>query len=772
MITKGINKIYYILFFAAIIFFSCNSTKNIPDNEYLLSKVKVDFKEKNIAKERYMPYIKQKSNSQILGSIKFQLWLYNLASKNSNKGINKWLRRIGEKPVIYDSVYTSMTKEMLKVFMDNNGYYKSKVTASTKKTGKKKIKVKYTINSGKRYYLNKINYSIKDSAIQKIVLADTINRKLKKGMPFTVKLHDNERERISNLLKNKGYYNFSKYYIYFVSDSNNYIVNDSIIIKELDKEKYPLPDSTEYNTLFKIKNIYYRMGYNSRLALKNKDSYYNSFDTVQIDNNYFFLHSGKMEIKPQVLKDYTYIEPNKLYNYSLINNTQNAISNLALYRFVNIKFKNTTAPDSVSDNKYRWLDCHIQLIPNTLQSYSFDIEGINSSGNLGAGGNISYQHKNIFNGGEVFNLSFGGSLQNQFTRRNEEFNTKEIGGEIKFTFPDFWLFPFKAERFRQRFNPKTSLSVSYNHQQRPDYTRTIANGKISYLWKSSKRTKHIFSPMAVNIVRIPTINSTFQERIKNSYLEYSYTDHLIINSSYSYTYNQQNIKKTNNFIYFNWNVEEAGNLMQLINNSFVKKDKDYYELLGVRYAQYVKTDFDISFHQFINKTNTFVYHAFVGVGVPYGNLNVLPFGERYFSGGANSIRAWAVRKLGPGSYVDTESAYYNQTGDIKLEANFEYRFKLFWILNGALFLDYGNIFTLRKEISPEGGLFQFDNFMEKLALGTGFGLRFDLTYFIFRLDTGLKLYDPSLNKNYRWIHKNRSYSWDDINFNFAIGYPF
>ncbi len=774
------NSFIYIIILVSFIISSCNSVKNVPENEYLLKKVVIKNNPGDVAKERFTPYIKQKANIRIFGMLKFHLWLYNLAGRDTSKGFNKWLQRIGEAPVLYDELLADQTAKQLQAFMKNNGYLHAKVEDSLVYTSKKKVKVRYQIEKGNQFKLNVINYRAEDPEIDSIILEDIKNSLLKKGKPFDVALHDAERERITRNLRNKGYYNFSKEFIYFKADSSegNYLVNDSVIIKNAKIELSRDKDSTFLHPKYRIKNVFYRMGYNNHLALTQKEAYFNRFDTLII-NDCHFLYIDKVEVNPEVLYNSSYITPGQLFQANLVDRTQTLLSGLKLYRFVNIRFDETNPPDTaIADNK--WLNCYIQLVPAKSQSYSIDIEGINSSGNLGAGGNFGYQHKNIFKGAEEFSFNFGTSVQNQFDRSQEPFNTLVMGGEADVVFPKFWM-PFKIQRFRQRYNPKTALSVSYNYQRRPDYTRTIANGKISYLWKSNRFTSHTLTPLSINFVGIPTVDERFWDGIKNTYLRFSYEDHLISSTSYSIVYNEQEVNSRKDFWYINWNVEEAGNVLNVLAQSIGDQveinegttTEKYSEILGVRYAQYIQSDIDIRYHHYLNRINSLAYRFYLGVGYPYGNLDVLPFEKRYFSGGANSIRAWPVRGLGPGSYDDRSTGYYNQTGDIKLELNAEYRFKLFWMLEGAFFIDAGNIYTIRKDISPEGGLFKFNDFTDKLAVGTGLGIRFDLKYFIFRLDTGLKVRDPSIaNPSKRWVFGSRDYSWNDVAFNFAIGYPF
>ncbi len=748
----------------------CNSVKNIPDGDYLLDRVIVDNNARNIGKENYMPYLSQKPNVQIFGVFKFHLWLYNLAGKDTSKGFNNWLRRIGEEPVLYDSILAQSSSNNLQGFLANKGYFHGEVSDTAIVKKEKKIKVKYTIDAGDQYVINDVGIKGEDSVVQKIVEADFDNTLLKKGKPFDASLHDKERERITKKLRNSGYYNFSKEFVYFKADSSigNCQVNDSLFIKNRNEVDDSQNKSNDLYSVFKINNVYFRMGYDTHKALNEKDAYFSRFDTLNF-GGYHFLYIDKMDVKPEVILNSTYIKPYQIFHANLVDKTQNLLSGLKIYRFINIRFEELNKKDSLG---YKWLDCHVQLVPAKPQSYSVDLEGLNSSGNFGAGGNVEYKHKNLFHGAEEFTFKFGASVQNQVNRNKEKFNTLVVGGESRIVFPKFWM-PFKVEGFRTRYNPKTSLSASYNYQRRPDYTRSIANGKISYLWSPSKRVSHQVTPLSINYVQISALDSTFESEIDSSYLQYSYQDHMITSASYSFVYNQQDYTKRTNFLYLNWNVEAAGNVLGGISHFLKQKnDSGYYDFFGVRFAQFLQSNIDIRYHQYMNRVNSMVYRFYLGVGYPYGNYPVLPFEKRYFSGGANSIRAWPVRGLGPGSYDDEKASYYNQTGDIKLEMNMEYRFKLFWILEGAGFIDAGNVYTIRKDISPDGGLFTFDTFAEKIAVGTGLGLRFDLKYFIFRLDTGLKLRDPVRASGQRWIPMSRSYTWDDVAFNFAIGYPF
>ncbi len=448
---------------------------------------------------------------------------------------------------------------------------------------------------------------------------------------------------------------------------------------------------------------------------------------------------------------------------------------MRLFKFINIRFDEVKK--DTSDLLPDYLNCEIQLNPFALQSYSVEIEGTNSSGDIGVAGTFGYEHKNLFRGAEILDINIRGAVEAMKKRYNNQFdNTVEFGSEVRIRFPKFIL-PFFSELFVKRYNPKTQVAVSYNYQQRPDYTRTIVNGSFGYTWKGSRNISHMINPIELNFVKLPNTPQLeeFLDRIKNyPYIVNSYKDHLIAVTNYSFIFNNQDIQKNTNFMFFRWNFESAGNILSAVYDiSGQQKIDDAYQLFGTRYAQYLLSDIDIRYYQNVNKTDKIAYRLFVGCGYPYNNSLALPFEKKYFSGGANSIRAWQVRTLGPGSFTDTLSSYPNSLGDVKLEFNLEYRFDIFWVLEGALFLDAGNIWAIRDVEERENTIFRFDRFYEDIAIGTGFGTRFDFSFFVFRLDMGLKTRDPALSSSNKWIIGNQKLSWQDhFNLVLAIGYPF
>jgi len=331
--------------------------------------------------------------------------------------------------------------------------------------------------------------------------------------------------------------------------------------------------------------------------------------------------------------------------------------------------------------------------------------------------------------------------------------------------------------------PETKFTVGFNYQNRPDYTRTITNLKFGYNWKSSEYKFHTLNLVDLNYVSLYNLNQSFINSIEDLFIKSSFTDHLILATNYTWLYNTQNINKREDYRYYKVSLESAGNLLALysalinkpkaeVTDSITGEISSYYEVINKRFAQYLKGDFEYRYGHMIDQSSSIVGRAFLGIGVPYGNFNVLPFEKKYFTGGANGIRAWQVRSLGPGSYVVPANIYPNQSSDIKLEANLEYRFKLFWLMEGALFVDAGNIWAINYKDNREGAVFKVDRFYQQIAIGSGMGLRFDFTYFLFRLDLGMKMRDPSLEAGKRFIPGYYKISTDQFNLSFAIGYPF
>jgi hypothetical protein len=422
------------------------------------------------------------------------------------------------------------------------------------------------------------------------------------------------------------------------------------------------------------------------------------------------------------------------------------------------------------------LNCNIQLTLLSQQSYKVELEGTNSGGNLGGALNLIYQHKNLFHGAELFSMKLKGAYEANKQENRKLQSIQEYGIETSLRLPEF-LLPFvKTEGFIKMYNPSTTVMAAYNYQAMPAFTRTMATATFGYNWKAGNYQEHIVNPIQLNIVKLPpgSIDSAFAARLESSiYQSFSYRDVLILGGNYSFIFNNQKIKKSRDYWFLRVNTEASGNMLALVEKlTGATKTDGSYKFLGQPFAQFVRTDLDLRYNYILNDVSSIVYRGFLGVGIPYGNSKAIPFEKQYFSGGANGIRAWQVRSLGPGSYKPGDSRFHNQTADIKLEVNAEYRHKLFWILEGALFIDAGNIWSYKNDTTQPGSQFVFNKFYKDIAVGTGAGLRFDFKFVIGRVDMGIKLRDPLLPDGSKWIIMSRPYERNDFTVVLGIGYPF
>lgn len=752
----------------------CNTTKYVPDDRFLLNDVEVKFDNKNVDKEELVSYVRQKENLKILWMFRFHLWLYNLSRSDKEQG---WFKRIGEPPVIYDEGMKNKSVQQLEQYLNNKGYYRA-VVADTLITKNKKAKIKFNIKTGEPHLVNNLTCTVNDSLLKPMVLEELGESMIKKGNVFDVDVMQNERQRITTQLKNKGYYRFAEEFIHFKVDTTQnpllvdieMIIENANIAMEIQKENHLQYFVTGYDVYI-----------DKQVDTQNQSSGRVYSDTLKTEE-FTIYYNGKKPIKESVVRNAFEIEPGSLYSKRREDRTYNNLYAHRQFKYVNIQYDEIANPE---DTLFGYLKGRVFLPLQTLQNYSFDIEGTNTSGNFGIAGNINYQHRNLFGGAEIFDFTLKGATERQEAFINEEygeFNTVEYGGSGRLSIPGFFA-PINDHWLNFFSTPFTTLSVAYNYQSRPDYTRTIVNTTLGYRWRSSLLYSHAFSLLDLNAVRIFSLNPTFIEQIKDLYIKSSYTDHIISASNYSLTYNSQVSSRSPEYYYYRLNFEAAGNVLWGI-STLMGREKvsptdgaaadqtPFYQYFDTRFAQYIKGDLDYRYGYRFDKYNSFATRLFAGIAYPYGNFNVMPFVRRYYTGGANGIRAWQVRSLGPGSYVAGLEEHPNQSADIKLEANIEYRFRLFWMLEGALFLDGGNIWAINQLDNRQGAVFNFNSFYKEFALGSGLGFRLVTSYFIVRADIGVKLRDPSLPDGARWIPQSRSYNMSDLNFNIAIGYPF
>jgi len=756
---------------------ACRTVKYVPDNQYLLSKSKISVDNQSINKVELKTYMKQKPNTKILGFWRFHLGLYNLSSKKKEDGI---LKRIGEPPVIHSAYLTQMSKEEFQRFMRNKGYFQARVTDTVIYRKNQKAEVYYTIIANEPHRIKSFKTEILDDSIKAQSKGDSAKTLIKLNGTFDTDVWAAESKRVLNRFQNDGFFRINKNEIYFEADTTKAAksVNLNMVVEKENISNDPAVVQERDHQRFTFNRFYFYTDYESQKQLfsGNPDgSVVEKIDTLIIGNQYFISH-GKMKYNPEMLMNMNHISDKGYYSVDLVERTYNELFSLRLFKLINIRFAETNTPDSLGNPT---LDCMIQLSPTVRQSYSVSIEGTNSLGNFGVAGNLGYQHKNIFRGGELLDVVLLGATEKQTygsVDSTTTFNSFESGIETKITLPKF-LAPLKTRNLFRYSTPQTLMNLSYNYQRRPDYTRTIFRASFGYQWKSSEYTTHRFNLLDLNMVKMFAYDPSFIARIVNLYIKSSYTDHSIAAWNYSYTWNTQNIQKRSNYSYVRASFETAGTILYGVSKLFDRRlhPSDSigglkYHFLGTPFAQYLKTDLEYRRGLLIDKYNAVVFRAFGGMAVPFGNSDQVPFERKYFTGGANGIRAWPVRTLGPGSYKADALEFPNQSGDIKLEANAEYRFAMIGDFEGALFLDMGNIWSL-KDNRP-GTEFDFSRFYKEIAIGTGAGLRYDFSFVIIRVDLGIKLHDPSKNIGERWIPANTWLTKNNINVAFAIGYPF
>lgn len=732
---------------------SCNTTKYVGDDEVLLDKLTINGVSGKLDKDDMLNYVRQQPNVRMLGFWRLGLGIYNLSGKRDT-GWNRWLKSIGSAPVIYDSLLIDRSREQLKLYADSKGYFDAVVSDTVLFTGPKRCHVVFDIVPGEVYRVSRLGYHIEDDSVRNVIFSDTAQCLIHPGDAFDSNIHDDERTRILRLMQDNGYYHFGKESIYYMADSTvgHHMIADSMIVLNGMDSQTKLATLPHRKSM--VDTVRFNISYTGADTLRRRDGR-PVFDYDLLDNSCFIRNKG-------------------IYSLSDVELTQQRFNTLPLFSSVGIRM--TPKPDSDSlkfTRDYTHLDCDVNLVVGHLQSYNVSVEGTNSSGNLGGAFSVGYKHNNFLHGAEVFDIKYRLSAQDQFARDGKErFFTLESGVEASLTMPNM-LLPFVSAEFNRRRNPRTIFTLAYDYQRRPDFTKTSSTGKINFSWQGSRYSSHSFTPLGVSVINIPSISDNFRDYIDGTYLQYSYQNHFIMSLNYTFLFNQQKVRKIGTAWYVRFSGETAGNTLSAVMRDKAKSaDDETQHVFGISYSQYVKTDLELRFQQSDFWSNHVVWRFYGGVGVPYGNSHTLPFEKSYFVGGANSIRAWPVRGLGPGSsQSDSKLRYHNQIGDIRLEMNLEYRFKMVSMLEGALFADAGNIWSLRRSTDKKEAVMSSD-FYKQIALGAGLGFRLNFDYFIVRIDGASKIHDPAAKEGRRWVIAEERYKWSKINWNFAIGYPF
>lgn len=769
------NYIKFCLCTAIVFLHACSTTKYVPDDEYLLQTATIKVDAKNITYFDLEPYIKQKENFKTFEVFKLPLFMYNLSGKDTTKWVNRVLRSGGEPPVLFDSLQIDRTTSELSRVMYNKGYLDVDVDPIVD-LNNKKAKVVYDIKSGApttidnyvinisdtvfpQHVLNRkfrnphynksrgINTSDSLISINEVIKLGTI---LKKGDLFDLELLDGERDRITSLFRRHGFYDFNKEYIEFVADTldkKNQVDLELVILPFLQRTGENNITENPHKQYY-INNVDIYIDYDP--LNDGSTANYAATDTIVKDNFRIFYGPRGNFLRSSAVLDNCYIQPDMLYNEDWTAMTYNALSQLTILRNINIRYDYEIKGDTTV------LNCIITAIPDKKQGISTEIEGTNSAGFLGVGLGVGYSHRNAFRGSELFNVRVKSSYE-AVTPSFSSFkdNYFEIGGEASITIPRF-IFPFLNKETRKKLRASTQFFSSYTFQRRPNYfTRTIFSTGVKYIWENRKSTssisRHTFDLIDISYVNIPKLYPRLEETLSTAAKLYSFTDQFIVSMGYSYLRTNANTgfytsNKRNRSTYsLRTSFETAGNGLALISKiSKIEKDENgAKKIFDTHYAQYVKGNIDFSKSIRLDDNNSLAWRLGGGIVYPYGNSKEVPFLKRFFSGGANSVRGWNIRELGPGSFYREDANFNDQSGDIRFDANVEYRSKAFWKLEFAAFLDAGNIWTIKGSERQYKGEFKFDKFYKQIASAWGLGIRLDFDFVLIRLDCGWKLYDPA-----------------------------
>ena len=711
---------------------SCSTTRVLEDGQYRLAKNKIKIENsKSFNPSALDPYLKQKPNSYFIFGWNPFLNIYNWQNGKGG-GWDRFIQKLGVAPVVYDPDMVDSSIENIKSHLDYLGYYHSEVTSDIT-VRQKRVNVTYNVNLGKRFPIKKISYVLpSEGEFTEAFLKDTSNLSIKIGDYLSESALVAETERSSAVLRNQGFYNFNKNYYFFEADTLS--VKDSAIL-QLTVNEYTRNETPK--DAHPIRKFY------------TKDVQITYPNTLKFRNN--------------ILRELTTIKPGEVYSADEINRTYSRLSALKVFSSVNIGM---TPVDT------NLVNCSISLAQSKLQGFKFNLEAsVNSTGLFGISPQVSYYHKNIFRGGEWLNLSFMGNFQFKF---KDAIRSNEFGVSAGLSFPKFFPLPY---RYFKNAIPRTDVNLSYNYQSRPEYTRNIISVTYGYNGNFKRRFFYQAYPLQMNVVKLFDIDQRFYSSLVNDpFLRNAYQDHFDLGSGaiLYYTTNPNNTPKLPHF-YTRFQFDIAGNMLSAFKPLMNKSATGEGMIWNTPFSQFVRGEITLSKTWFLGKQSkqSIATRLQAGAGYAYGNSTSLPFEKHFYAGGSNSLRGWQARTVGPGiSPRDTSFVIPNQTGDMKLEANIEYRFDMFWKVAGAVFVDAGNVWALKADDSEEGqeSLFSWQNLGKSIAANWGVGLRLDFGFLLLRLDLGMKIHDPA--REQRWVNPGQWLKNDNYALHFGVGYPF
>lgn len=747
---------YNILFAITIIllFAACSTTRQLPPGQSLYtgaeikieSSVNISKSKKKDLKEELQSLARPKPNAKVLG-IPFKLMVFNAVdTPRKDKGLKHWLKyKIGEPPVIASMTQLQKNAEIFQNRLENRGYFHDTVMLDTT-IKNRKLKAYYTAHIATQYTLGKVTFPQGDDTLSVSIRKRERRTLLKPGSPFDLDVIKAERTRIDTRLKERGFYYFSPDYLEFNADTTvgDHKVNMDMLIKP--ETPYDAGRSYRINDVIVYDN--YRI--NSRDTGMHLDK------AVITPDGYKIIDSAHM-FNPKLFSRLLVFKKDSTYNRTSHNLSLNRLVTLGVFRFVKASFEKA---DTANGD---YLNAFYYLTPMPKKSIRFTATGLTKSNNSNGGQvSVNWLNRNLFKGAEQLTISPYVGLEKQISSSRNAF-TKRLGVDVSLTVPRI-ISPFNM-RISSGYVPRTKFQIGYElFSSDTLYTLNSFSASYGYIWKQRLENENTLNLLNINYVRSTHISPAFQKQIDTITTLYrSIEPQLIIGSSYNYNLNTQARanNRRNNF-YINANLDLSGNLIGIISGADVKNGKQK-QIFGVPFSQYIRAEIDFRHYLSITKTTVLASRFWTGVGYTYGNSQFMPFAKAFFAGGTNDIRAFRSRSLGPGSYINTSATTFipEQPGDMKLEASAELRAKLFSIVRGAIFIDAGNIWTLRADSARPGAQFT-GSFLNQVAVGAGFGLRFDLTILVLRLDVAYPIRKPYAS----------NLSSDKPVYNLAIGYPF
>ncbi|MBO4805439.1 MAG: BamA/TamA family outer membrane protein [Paludibacteraceae bacterium] len=750
-----------------VAFSSCSLTKFVPEDEHLLNKVSVKRDNRKVDVAELEELVQQQPNKSWTFLGRVSLRFYSLSGRDTSKWRNRMIQKIGEPPVIYNPSLRKSTELQLSKKMTNLGYLNAKVSSEVK-TRRKRADVTYFVESGPQSVIRHFTMGITDSAIAPLLDHPKLKHlyDIKEGTPFESARLDGISDELTYFLRSQGYYNLVKENFYFMVDTTvgNRQVDVTLMARRLDRDS--ISSMNPAFIRYKVRKVSILSGLD-RFDPQSVDDF-KRVDTVN-HRGVDILYGKHPFIRPSVLYANNFIRPGRFYSDRILENTYASINGMSAVKQVSVTFHPIEGTDQ--------MDAALTISPANIYYWQVGVDGTNSAGDLGMASHISFQDRNIFNGSETFGIKLNGAFES--IQANDDYGIAsdiyyEYGGELSLAFPQF-LCPFITEKQRQQVGASTTFSFSLNWRDRPEYDRRFLSLDWKYKWSAlRKRLNHTFDLYNINYVVSPRTSSWFErylEQKNNALLRESYKDQLITRTSYQVSY-ASTLGKAAQLKGYTViaTLDLAGTLPSLFSQLTGRETHDgSYELFGIPFAQYAKCSFDYTKLFPIDRYNVIAAHTGIGLAYPYGNSSVVPYEQQFFAGGPNSVRGWNSRRLGPGAYQSQgASDFINQTGDLKLLFNLEYRLKTESLMEYALFIDAGNVWAIKDYENKAEGRFYLDKFVEQCGMACGLGVRPNLGFLLLRFDVGLKMYDPSTS-DWNISHPRLK---SDLAYHFAVGYPF